>query len=192
MTTVPEVLRKYDLDLTEQDIAEGLDNAFSALPGPGAAPLSQFELDYLTEHAGSGAAELIASWDPQQERRERAETVARTVDEVLAGSVGIAQAAALIGVDRSRISHRLSAGALYAVTIGSRRRIPTWQFHDNAELPGLADVVAAIPTQVHPLDVAALMSTEQEELSGRTPVEHLAGGGNPAPVAELVADLGRW
>ena len=192
MVTVPEVLKKYGIALTEGDVAEDLDNALRTLPGSGAAPLTRAEVDYLAEHAGPAATAEVAIWDPARERERRAESAARAVDEVVATSLGLAEAARLIGVDRSRISHRLSSGSLYAVNVGSRRRIPDWQFHNRAELPGLAQVVAAIPSQVHPLDVAALMTTAQDELADRTPVEHLASGGDPTPVAELVTDLGRW
>lgn len=87
----------------------------------------------------------------------------------------------MFGVDRSRISHRLSAGALYAITMGSRRRIPAWQFHNHRELPGLASMVAVIPAHAHPVGVDAcrdaLMSAAQDELGGRTPIARLASGG---------------
>lgn len=106
--------------------------------------------------------------------------------------MSIEQAASMIGVDRSRISHRLSAGQLYALTIGGRRRIPTWQLYNGRELPGLGAVVAAIAPGMHPASVEGVMTTPQDELDGRTPVEHLASGGNAAKVADLIADLGRW
>lgn len=192
MSTVPEVLRRYGVGLSEDDIAAGLDTALQALPGATAVPLTDPEARFLADHAGPDAASIISGWDPTQEREHRAADLARVVEETIATTLGIDQAAERLGVDRSRISHRLSAGALYATTVGSRRRIPTWQFHNDTELPGLAVVVAAIPAQVHPLDVAALMTTPQDELAGRTPVEHLASGGDPAAVGDLVADLGRW
>lgn len=192
MSTVPEVLRRYGVGLSEGDIAAGLDRALQTLPGATAVPLTDAETRFLADHAGTDAAAIISGWNPARERERRAADLARVVEETIATTTSIDQAAEHLGVDRSRISHRLSAGALYATTVGSRRRIPTWQFHDGTELPGLAMVVAAIPTEAHPLDVAALMSTPQDELAGHTPVEHLVGGGGPAVVADLVADLSRW
>lgn len=192
MTTVSEVLQRYSLDLTEHDVAQSLDDALRTVPGVGSAPLTGAEVDYLTEHGGGGTAETITGWDPEQERGERVRHAVRAVDQVLAGTVDIPAAAALIGVDRTRISHRLSAGTLYAITVGSRRRIPMWQFHGGAELPHLAIIVAAIPALAHPLDVGAAMTTAQAELAGRTAVDHLATGGNPEPVVDLLATLTRW
>ncbi len=192
MSTVPEVLHRYGVGLTESDVAESLDRAFRLLPGVDAAPLTAVEVDYLAEHGGDDAVEVIARWDPRAERAHRAARGAADVQQLAASTLSIEQAAEVLSVDRSRISHRLSVGALSAVSIGSRRRIPAWQFQDHAELPHLAQVVAAIPPDAHPLDVAALMTTSQDELAGRTPVQHLAGGGDPAPVAELLAGLTRW
>ncbi|MBM9468409.1 hypothetical protein [Nakamurella leprariae] len=190
MSTVTEVLRRFGVGLTEADVAAGLADALESLPGTAAAPLTGPEIDYLTRHAGTGVR--VASWEPDQERERRAAAAAGAVERLVVGTMSIEQTATLLRLDRSRISHRLAAGALYAVTIGTRRRIPSWQFSGGAELPGLGVVVAAIPAAAHPLDVQALMTSPQEELSGRTPVEHLATGGDPAPVAELVADLARW
>lgn len=207
MTTVAEVLQKYQVGMSEADLAVGLETALRGLPGPGAAALTVGEVDYLEEHAGPGVAEVIGAWDPQVEREARARSVVAAVEEVVSGSVGIAHAAQLLGVDRSRISHRLSAGVLYAVTVGSQRRIPTWQFErafewpsgerpplvvPSRELPGLAQVVGGIPATAHPLDVAGVMTTPADELAGRTPVEHLASGGDPSPVVDLLGELDRW
>lgn len=192
MSTVPEVLRRYDTGLTEADIAAELERDFARLPGRDAAPLTQTELDHLRTHGGKSAEQVLESWDSAAERAARARALAGDTNQLAASSLSLEAAARLLGVDRSRISHRVSAGALYAVTLGSRRRIPTWQFDQGRELPGLAAVVAAVPARAHPLDVAALMSTAQDELGGRTPIEHLTGGGDPDPVTQLLADLERW
>lgn len=192
MRTVLDVLHRYGVGLTESDVAESLDRAFRLLPGVDAAPLTAVEVDYLAEHGGDDAAEVIAKWDPRVERAHRAEQAAADFQQLAGSTLSIEQAANVLEVDRSRISHRLSVGALSVVRIGSRRRIPAWQFHGHAELPHLAQVVAAIPPDTHPLDVAALMTTSQDELAGRTPVQHLVGGGDPAPVTELLAGLTRW
>jgi hypothetical protein len=178
--------------LTESDLAEYLDAALRRIPGAASAPITEGDMAYLAEHAGQGAAEVVASWDPDVERRLREETTAEAAMDVIASTLSVEAVAKLLGVDRTRISHRLSRRALWAVDVGSRRRLPDWQFRAGRELPGLASVIEAIPSSAHPADVAGLMTTPQDELDGRAPVDHLASGGNPAPVADLVADLGRW
>lgn len=192
MTTVAAVLLKYQVDMSEADVALGLEAALQVLSGSGAAPLTGGEVDYLVRHAGVDGTRVVDSWDPQIERAQRARAAVRAVEELVSTSVGIAQAARMLGVDRSRISHRLSGGALYAVTVGSHRRIPTWQLLDGKELPGLSRVISAIPASAHPLDVAGLMTTPADELAGRTAVEHLSSGGDPGVVVDLVGELGRW
>ncbi|MGI8417529.1 MAG: DNA-binding protein [Nakamurella sp.] len=192
MSTVPEVLARHGIALTESDVAAELDRAFRALPAAGAAALTAGERDYLTDHAGNQSAQAIADWDPQVERQRRAAVAATGIEHLIASTLSIDQAAQAIGVDRSRISHRRTSGTLYSVTVGGRRRIPAWQIRDGQELPGLAQVVAAIPTGTHPLDIEAIMTNSQDELAGRTPVEHLAGGGDPAPVTDILAALDLW
>jgi hypothetical protein len=192
--TVRDVLARHDVSLTEEDVAETLERALTRLPSPAAAPLTSAEIDYLAGHAGPDTADALATWDPAGESAKRSEAVVAATASLVASTLGIEELARRLGVDRSRISHRISAGTLYSFTIGAsrRRRIPAWQLTDNGLLPGLAEIVTAIPTGAHPLDVAALMATPQAELNDRTPVQHLAGGGDPQPVAELFTALGVW
>lgn len=81
---------------------------------------------------------------------------------------------------------------LAARSAGAAKGVPSWQFVDDAPLPGLAEIVPSIPLRHAPAAVAALMRTPQEELAGLSPIEHLASSADPAPVAAMLADLGRW
>jgi hypothetical protein len=121
----------------------------------------------------------------------------RSVAEGLAGSlvssVSIPEAALLLGVDRSRVSQRITQGSLWAFAAGRSKRLPRWQFTAEGRLlPGLAALVAAIPRGLAPQTVAAFMTEPQPELADRTPSEHLVAGGDPSDVAELLAGLGLW
>lgn len=191
MTTIREVLDKHGVDLTENDLATELDHALRALSAPRAAPLTAGEVDYLTAHAG-GTATIVASWDPVDEHRRRTVGRARTVKQLVTESLSRAEAAKLLGVDPSGVSRRVKDKALWTYRVASRARIPSWQFADGTPLPGLPQVVPAIPAGASALDVSALMTTAQDELGGRTPARWLAEGRDPAPVAELLADLDRW
>lgn len=192
MTTIREVLDKHRVDLTEDDLATELDHALRALSAPRAAPLTAGEIDYLTTHAGGTAAAVITTWDPTREHKRRTVGLARTVKQLVTESLSRAEAAKLLGVDPSGVSRRVKDKALWTYRVGSRARIPSWQFADGAPLPGLPLVVPAIPEGASALDVSALMNTTQDELGGRTPARWLAEGCDPAPVAELLADLNRW
>lgn len=192
--TVREVLARHDVSLNEEDIATTLDRALEMLPVPSAVPLTAGEIDYLAANAGNDAAETVATWNPRGEFQQRAAAATSAAARLLGATLGIDEVANRLGVDRSRISHRISAGTLYSFTAGSsrRRRIPAWQLTADGLLPGLDSLVKAIPRGAHPMDVSALMSTPQPELADRTPAEHLEGGGDPRPVVELLQALGTW
>jgi hypothetical protein len=192
--TVREVLARHDVSLSEGDIAVALGRALDMLPVPSAVPLTAGEISYLAVHAGPEAAETMEAWNPRAEFEQRAAAETSAAAALLGASLGIEDVAKRLGVDRSRISHRISAGTLSSFTAGSsrRRRIPAWQLTAEGLLPNLGIVVKAIPDGAHPMDVSALMTTPQSELADRTPVEHLASGGNPQPVVDLLQALGAW
>ncbi|MBW3085462.1 hypothetical protein KEM60_01662 [Austwickia sp. TVS 96-490-7B] len=103
----------------------------------------------------------------------------------------------LLGLSRSGLSRRVSEQRIYAIKDGRQRLFPRWQFHRGPDgqmevLPGLDVVLKAEADQVHPQSFEALVTTTQDELDGRTPVQWLAGGGDPTPVAALVIGLSTW
>jgi hypothetical protein len=81
--------------------------------------------------------------------------------------------------------------------VGRSLRLPTWQFDDELRpLPGLAAVLAALPSGMHPREVEGFMTTPQDDLRvrghNRSPRDWLLSGGSPAQVAAHAADLDRW
>jgi hypothetical protein len=106
----------------------------------------------------------------------------------------VAGAAERIGVDASRVRHRLAARGLVGWKDRGGWRLPVWQFTDDDVLPGLEAVLAAVPDDQPPLVVAGFMTTRQADLrvggSSATPREYLLATGDPRPVARLVAMLG--
>lgn len=191
--TLDEVLTRHRVDLRPEDLVRELDDALSALPDVGVTPLSDRELGFLAEHGGPGVAEALQHDDGDHSGRERTRRATHRLVEAIGESLSIADAASALGVDRTRVSHRLRDGSLWSFTLGRQRRIPRWQIlPDGRVLPGLAAVVAAIPAGIHPSTVAALMGTAQPELEDQTPVAYLAGGGDPTLVAEMLDGLARW
>jgi hypothetical protein len=186
------LLARHHVDLTGDDIMSELDTALAAIPGAGAAPLSATELTFLREHAGSGVAAVLDDWTADSERQARARTALQQLSDAVAGSVSIKEAAAILGIDRSRVSRRLSRNALWAFDLNANRRIPRWQFLNSDLLPGLAEIVPAIPRSANPAAIDAFMHTPQPDFGNRTPIEHLAAGGDPTVVAAFLEDLARW
>lgn len=192
-TTAPALgalLARHQIDLTVEEVLDELDAAFAAIPG--ATTLSTTEVDFLRAHAEPQAAAVIDAWSADNERQARARLALRQLTSALTGSVSIKEAAAILSVDRSRVSRRITGKALWAFDLQGSRRIPRWQFLGDALLPGLDVIVPAIPRGTTPAVLDVFMHTPQPDFDDRTPIEHLAAGGDPALVAGFIADLGRW
>ncbi len=196
MVTVQQVLDRYAAGLSEQDFAAALDADLTGRAPSGTVMLTGTERAFLTER-GIDPADL-APVDP-------ASSVRHTADELveLAGaSIVVTDAARRLGVDASRVRHRVADGSLYAFRLGRELRLPLWQFAGavgataSAPLPHLRAVLAAAPQGVAPVELAAFMTSPQPELAlGDTPVspqDWLRAGGDPAPVCEILAGLYQW
>lgn len=186
------LLERHQLDMTSEEVVDQLDSAFATIPGAGAAPLSTDEVEFLRAHAGAAATAVIDNWSGEQERRAHARSAVRELGDTLSGSMSIKEAAALLEIDRSRVSRRITGKGLWAFDINGSRRIPRWQFLGRGLLPGLDVIVPAIPRNATPTAVEGFMKTSQPDFGDRTPIEHLAAGGDPTLIADFVADLARW
>jgi hypothetical protein len=104
------------------------------------------------------------------------------------------EAARTIGVDPSRVRHRLLAHRLMGWKDRGGWRLPAWQFTEQGVLPGLEQVIEALPTDQPALVIAAFMTTPQEDLTARSrsisPCEWLQSGGDPQRVVRLATMLG--
>jgi hypothetical protein len=113
---------------------------------------------------------------------------------VLADTLTVAEAARGLGVDTSRVRHRLAARTLLGIRRTDGWRLPSWQFGaDGRPLPGLEKVLRALPPETPAVVVARFFLSPQPELAaGRramSPREWLAAGGDPAPAVALAASL---
>jgi hypothetical protein len=192
VSALDALLARHHVGLTGEEILDELDVAFAAIPGAGAAPLSMTELQFLRAHAGPGAAAVIDAWSADDERQARARAAVQELADALSGSVSIKEAAAMLGIDRSRVSRRITGKVLWAFDLHGNRRIPRWQFLGDGLLPGLAVIVPAIPRDATAMALDVFMRTPQPDFDDRSPIEYLAAGGDPALVADFVDDLARW
>lgn len=69
-------------------------------------------------------------------------------------SLTTSQAAKYLKVDPSRIRQRLRERSLYGIEYDGEKRLPRFQFESRKVIPGLAEVLAELPVQLNPLDVA--------------------------------------
>lgn len=129
--------------------------------------------------------------DDEPDARARAVAEQAVLHE---SALTVSEAAKTIGVDTSRVRHRLLSGRLMGWKDKGGWRLPAWQFTEHGVLPGLEQVLAALPADQPALVVAAFMTTPQDDLLARSrpisPSEWLSSGGDPQRVARLAAMLG--
>jgi hypothetical protein len=110
---------------------------------------------------------------------------------LLETSYTTSEASKHLKVDVSRVRQRLREGTLFGVEYDGERRLPRFQFERRQVLPGLREVMAALPAGLNPLDVAQWFLAPNPDLeAGRenlSPREWLLRG---KPV-EAVAALAR-
>lgn len=108
-------------------------------------------------------------------------------------SLTTAQAAAMLDVDVSRIRQRLREHTLMGIEYEGEWRLPRFQFERRKVLPGLSEVLPALPQQINPLDVVTWFLEPNFDLEGHraplSPRAWLLRGGAPAAVAALAKHL---
>ena len=73
---------------------------------------------------------------------------------LLETSYSTSQAAHYLKVDASRVRQRLRENSLFGIDYDGEKRLPRFQFERAQVIPGLREVLAALPEGLNPLDVA--------------------------------------
>ena len=111
----------------------------------------------------------------------------------MASSITAAAAARKLGVDPSRVRQMLLAGSLLGFKDGNAWRVLDIQFAGGALVPNIREVLRQMPESIALAAVATWLTTAEDELErdGETvsPLQWLAEGRSPEPVAALAADL---
>jgi hypothetical protein len=118
--------------------------------GLGAGALSAGEVAAL-ESVGLTREPFVAEPDP------RGDPLVQSVADYMAlleTSYTTSEASKHLKVDVSRVRQRLREGTLFGVEYDGERRLPRFQFERRQVLPGLREVMAALPVGLNPLDVA--------------------------------------
>lgn len=122
-------------------------------------------------------------------------TVAAEYAHMATTALSPGEVAETLCIPTHRIQQRIDQGALYSIEGPLGRVCPAFQFFDNAALPGLEVVLAAINPQAHPVAVQRffLMPTVDLESpdtgQALSPHEWLIGGLSPDSVALLACEL---
>lgn len=100
----------------------------------------------------------------------------------------------MLGIGASRVRQRVADRSLYAVTIGRARRFPAFQFHDRNLIPGIGNVLKAMPRDLHPLEVETWLTRPDPDLTiedgeALSPREWLISGGSVDFLLPVARDL---
>ena len=106
------------------------------------------------------------------------------------------EAAKRLSIPESRIRQMIARRTLYSVLLNSRRRIPVFQFAPNGGLvPNITKVNAALPEDLHPVEVQAWYTQPHADLfigddvdARVSPLDWLHSGGE----VNRLAQLARW
>jgi hypothetical protein len=184
------VLAKAGLQVTPDEFLSLVADAAKRLAPPHPDPAN-----YFTPDQRDALVDVGLDLDPHRasDDQPRARTV--VAHAVLRDSaVTVAEAARQLGVDTSRIRHRLGVGRLVGWKDRGSWRLPAWQFAGAGVLPGLETVLAAVPPDQPALVVAGFMTSSQDDLLvdgvRLSPREWLLAGGEPRRVAGLATQLG--
>ena len=110
---------------------------------------------------------------------------------LLETSLTTADAARYLKVDVSRVRQRLRERSLYGIEYDGERRLPRFQFERKQVLPGLREVISALPEGLNPLDVAEWFLSPNPDLElekqdpPSSPRDWLLKGENVAAVVKL-------
>jgi hypothetical protein len=192
MTSLGAVLSNAGVKVSEQRFAELVEQALSELGRAGAAdPEATLAADEV-----AALTAIEADLSPRRPREADARAgAAAAYAALLADALPVAEVARRLGIDPSRVRHRLARRQLIGIRRPDGWLLPAYQFGaDGRLLPGVERVAAAVmATGSHPVTVARFLATAQAELTaGRrrlTPREWLEGGGDPAAVVALARSL---
>jgi hypothetical protein len=129
------------------------------------------------------------AWEQGAERDPLRQSI-RDFVALLEASYTASEAARYLRVDASRIRQRLRERSLFGVDYEGEKRLLRFQFERRRVVRGLREVLAALPKELNPLDVAEwfLSPNPDLELGGEesplSPREWLLGG---RPIEAMVA-----
>lgn len=156
------------------------------------------EVDAADFTAAEAEALVRGGLDLSPRSNEEESPLARTTARyaaLLGTSLTTAEAAARLGVERSRIRQHLAKGSLYGIRSPQGWRLPAFQFLEEGSLPGVGEVVSALRQDLHPLAVHNFFTLPNVDLHASdldrdlSPREWLQVGYPPQAVVELAGHL---
>lgn len=156
-----------------------------------AQELTKAEIEVLRK----GGLDVSRSPDGPESKAQLDLTVTRYAG-LLAASLTVGEAAAVLGVSESRIRQKIGDGTLYAIRAGKEWRLPRFQFAEGEQIPSAGEVFRKVPTDVHPVSVANWFTSpnpdlylDEDEEHPVSPRDWLLSGGSAEALSALAGDL---
>ena len=93
---------------------------------------------------------------------------------LLETSYTTSQAARHLKVDASRVRQRLRENSLFGIEYDGEKRLPRFQFERGQAIPGLREILPALPAGLNPLDVAEWFLSPNPDLEIESQEEPLS------------------
>ncbi|WP_407344500.1 hypothetical protein [Pengzhenrongella phosphoraccumulans] len=187
MSVTTEFLREMGSDLSEREFVDLMRTA-----------VTETHADVHARQAPDTAVHLTVRDDVVLSPGAEVSAVRAVTDwgRIVATSRTTAQVAQMLGWEASRVRRMIALGGLYAKSIGRSQLLPAWQFEEQEPLPGLREVLAALPADQPPLEVEAWMTTPVTGLAvdgeALSPRLWLISGGDPGEVVALTRPRSAW
>jgi hypothetical protein len=191
MSVLGDELRRIGMRTSETEFLKLVVDVVRAMPT--ATPIHESERDFTAaerETLQRGGFSL-GPYTPHAD-----DPVARfvaTYTSLLATSLTPAAAAAVLGVDASRVRQRLGAKTLFGVKTDVGCRVPRFQFYGDRLVPGIERVFPRVDPEMHPVAVYYWFTMPSPDLElqdqNLSPRDWLLSGGDPAAVPTLEPGL---
>ena len=168
-------------------LKHAIETMHRTLYAPSGGELTASELALL-EKAGVDIAEHPKRDDPMM-------TYAAEFGAILATSLSPTEAAKRLGgVTAVRVRQMIRGGALYAIQVEGRWKIPVFQFGRKGLVPNITEVNVVVPRTLDAVSVLRWYTTPDPELETPagdvlSPLGWLKAGMEAAPVAAMAHDL---
>jgi hypothetical protein len=195
MGLTSEALHQVGVSMSPAELEELLLSTLREMRLPSALPDPYKE---LTAEESAALERGGFSLEPI-EREGLDDPIARTAAKytsLIATALTVNQAAAMLGVNPSRIRQQLLDHTIYGIKVAHSWRLPLFQFDDDRLLPGVGEVFSRLDWTVHPVGVYNWFVNPDPDLQADedqaplSPRDWLRSGRSPELVAALASALG--
>ncbi|MGH3090685.1 MAG: hypothetical protein ACRDSJ_25680 [Rubrobacteraceae bacterium] len=184
------------LEEIEGEVREMIAHSLATLPVglAGEEPAREF-----TEEEAGVLTRGGLTLEPYAGGRDAASRTAARYAAMLSLALTESEVREMLGVGASRVRQRVADGSLYAISVGRERRFPSFQFDGRTLVPGIGEVLKALPDDLHPLEVESWLTSPDPDLTmdgedGETsealsPREWLISGGSVEALLPTARDL---